>query len=244
MCVRHTCAACGGLDLAGDGYSVRRVRHRDGRQSHWIFSATGEIHRDALNLLKRYGPSTQQTYAYSLLDHLHWLDVHDKEPSDVTLNDLRRYMNEITGGAGVYGPAYRRHERKPLGASAACNVATVGRSYYLSLPKSAGVSAGLIEALSADEAAHGAGEIRRARLSNPLAPRKAARRPRFLPDEIVAALFEPGVLRTARDVMIVTWLHDGGLRVGGLCGLRFCDLHLVAHHPCGQRADPHVHVVG
>jgi integrase len=44
--------------------------------------------------------------------------------------------------------------------------------------------------------------------------------------------------------MIVTWLHDGGLRVGGLCGLRFCDLHLIRHHPCGQRADPHVHIVG
>ena len=58
------------------------------------------------------------------------------------------------------------------------------------------------------------------------------------------ALFEPGVLTTARDVMIVTWLHDGGLRVGGLCGLRFRDLHLIAHHPCGQRADPHVHIVG
>nr|WP_231951567.1 hypothetical protein [Nocardia terpenica] len=44
--------------------------------------------------------------------------------------------------------------------------------------------------------------------------------------------------------MIVTWLHDGGLRVGGLCGLRFCDLHLTRNHPCRQRADPHVHVVG
>lgn len=44
--------------------------------------------------------------------------------------------------------------------------------------------------------------------------------------------------------MIVTWLHDGGLRVGGLCGLRFRDLHLIRHHPCGQRADPHIHIVG
>lgn len=52
------------------------------------------------------------------------------------------------------------------------------------------------------------------------------------------------MLRSARDVMIVTWLHDGGLRVGGLCGLRFSDLHLVRSHPCGQRADPHIHIVG
>ena len=26
--------------------------------------------------------------------------------------------------------------------------------------------------------------------------------------------------------------------------MRFRDLHLIAHHPCGQRADPHVHIVG
>ena len=58
------------------------------------------------------------------------------------------------------------------------------------------------------------------------------------------SVFQPGVLTSARDIMIVTWLHDGGLRVGGLCGLRFCDLHLVQHHPCGQRAEPHVHIVG
>jgi len=50
--------------------------------------------------------------------------------------------------------------------------------------------------------------------------------------------------RSARDTMIVTWLHDGGLRVGALCGLRFCDLHLVSNHPCGQRQGPHVQFVG
>jgi hypothetical protein len=61
---------------------------------------------------------------------------------------------------------------------------------------------------------------------------------------MVQALFEQSVLTRARDLMIVTWLHDGGLRVGGLCGLRFRDLHLIRHHPCSQRADPHVHIVG
>lgn len=86
------------------------------------------------------------------------------------------------------------------------------RSYYTSLPKSAGVSDELIQALTTlDKAGYEAGGIRRPQRSNPLAPRKTGRRPRFLPDEVVAGLFEPGVLRTARDVMIVTWLHDGGL---------------------------------
>jgi integrase len=233
-----------GLRLSEDRYCVRLVRHRGGRKSYWIFLPDGEIHPEAVNLLKRYRSSTQQTYAYSLLDHLHWLDVHGKTPCDVTFDDLRRYMNEITGTAGVYGIAYLRHGRKPLGPSAAGNVATVVRSYYLSLPKSAGVSDELIDALTSDKSGRQAGAIRRPRQANPLAPRKSGGRPRFLPDEAVAALFEHGVLRTARDVMIVTWLHDGGLRVGGLCGLRFCDLHLIEHHPCGQRADPHVHIVG
>ena len=33
-------------------------------------------------------------------------------------------------------------------------------------------------------------------------------------------------VRTARDRMIVTWLADSGMRIGELCGLCFCDLHL------------------
>lgn len=188
--------------MVEDGYCVRPVPHQDGRKSYWIFSADGEIHRDALNLLKRYGPSTQQTYAYSLLDHLHWLDVHGKEPRDVTFDDLRRYMNEITAAAGVYGTVYWRHERKPLGPSAAGNLATVVRSYYTSLPKSAGVSDELIQALTTlDKAGYEAGGIRRPRRSNPLAPRKTGRRPRFLPDEVVAGHRRPNrtALRPGRD---------------------------------------------
>lgn len=88
--------------LVGNGYCVRRVRHGGGRQSYWIFSADGEVHRYALGLLTRYGPATQQTYAYCLVDHLEWLDVQGKEPTDINLDDLCRYMNEITGAPGVY----------------------------------------------------------------------------------------------------------------------------------------------
>jgi hypothetical protein len=50
-------------------------------------------------------------------------------------------------------------------------------------------------------------------------------------------------VRTARDRMIVTWLSDSGMRIGELCGLWFCDLHLRKDHPCGERKGPHVHVV-
>jgi integrase len=43
--------------------------------------------------------------------------------------------------------------------------------------------------------------------------------------------------------MIVTWLSDSGMRIGELCGLWFCDLHLRKDHPCGERKGPHAHVV-
>ena len=50
-------------------------------------------------------------------------------------------------------------------------------------------------------------------------------------------------VRTARDRMIVTWLADSGLRVGELCGVWFCDLHLRTDHPYGESNGPHVQIV-
>lgn len=230
--------------LEGDRFSVRKVRHRDGSQSYWIFTPDLEVHRSSLNVLKRYGTSTQQTYAYSLVDHLNWLLANGKTPDVVTFDDLQRYMNGVTGQVdGVYGAVWRKPTQKPIGPSAAGNVASVVKAYYLALAASGEVSAELVEALRSNTVAR-QGKSGRMGQANPLAPKTASRRPRFLPDEVVQALFEPGVLTSARDVMILTWLHDGGIRVGGLCGLRFSDLHLRRNHECGQRADPHVHVIG
>lgn len=228
-----------------DRFTVRKVRHRDGRVSYWIFTPDSEVHRPSLEVLKRYGPSSQQTYAYSLVDHLNWAHVNGKPPSTVTLEDLQRYMNGVTGRTeSIYGLAWRRPKQKPIGSSAAANVATVIKAYYLCLLADGEINARLVEELTTSGSS---GRYRRSSErveENPLSPRKIVRRPRFLADTTVAALFEPGVLITARDAMIVTWLHDGGLRVGGLCGLRLQDLHLVKRHPCGQRSDPHIHVVG
>jgi hypothetical protein len=208
--------------LAGDGFTVRKVRHRDGSRSYWIFTPEGEVDHRSLNLLKRYGASTQQTYDYSLVDHLNWMRLNDKTPSTVTLDELHRYMNGVTGQVDrIYGAVWRLPNQEPLGRSAAGNVATVVKSFYLALPASENVSRELIEALKPSRAGNHLTRSRRMVEANPLAPRKSVRRPRFLPDEIVEALFQPGVLSTARDVMIVTWLHDGGIRVGGLCGLGF-----------------------
>ena len=41
---------------------------------------------------------------------------------------------------------------------------------------------------------------------------------------------------------MVTWLSDGGLRVGELCGLHLVDLHLRGDAACGQCRTPHLHV--
>ncbi|BBY57400.1 tyrosine-type recombinase/integrase [Mycolicibacterium sarraceniae] len=229
--------------MEADRFSVRKVRHRDKSQSFWIFTPDLEVHRPSLTVLCRYQRSTQQTYAYSLADHLNWLLANGKSVDTVTLDDLRRYMNGLTGQLdGVYGAAWRKPTQRPLGASAAGNVASIVKAFYLALAVSHNINAKLVEALTSHHTAR-QGATRWNGEANPLAPKKAARRPRFLPDEQVQALFAPGVLTTARDVMIVTWLHDAGIRVGGLCGLRFCDLHLTHHHRC-QRTDPHIHIVG
>lgn len=189
-------------------------------------------------MLSHYKESSQQTYAYGLVDHLNWLDANRLTVSSVTVDDLRRYMNALTGqGAGVYGVVWR--DRPPLSNSAAANVATVVKAFYLT---STETDPSVVAWFSRDSSIPQ--HRGRAVTQNPLSPRRASPRPRFLPDEIVTALFEPGVLTSARDVMVVTWLVDSGIRVGGLCGLRFPDLHLVRDHPCGQRKDPHVHIVG
>jgi len=59
--------------------------------------------------------------------------------------------------------------------------------------------------------------------ANPLAPRRVRRRhPKMLPDGARQRLLE--VVRTARDRLVVTWLADGGFRIGELCGLHLVDL--------------------
>ena len=50
------------------------------------------------------------------------------------------------------------------------------------------------------------------------------------------------VVRSARDRLAVTWLADGGLRIGELCGLHLADLHLQENAACGECRSPHLHV--
>ena len=77
--------------------------------------------------------------------------------------------------------------------------------------------------------------------ANPLAPQGPRRRhPKMLPDGAREKLLE--AVYSARDRLVVTWLGDGGLRIGELCGLHLIDLHLREDAACGQCRTPHVHV--
>ncbi|MFJ8275639.1 integrase [Streptomyces sp. NPDC094154] len=77
--------------------------------------------------------------------------------------------------------------------------------------------------------------------ANPLAPAQQVRRhPKVLPEGARDLLL--GTASCARDRMVVTWLADGGFRIGELCGLRLVDLHLREQAACGQCRGPHVHI--
>ncbi|MFF8911056.1 site-specific integrase [Streptomyces olivaceoviridis] len=77
---------------------------------------------------------------------------------------------------------------------------------------------------------------------NPLAPPQGTRRqhPKMLPDGARPELMP--VVNTARDRVVVTWLSDTSLRIGGLTGLHLVDLHLRENAGCGECKGPHLHV--
>ena len=62
----------------------------------------------------------------------------------------------------------------------------------------------------------------------------------MLPDGARETLL--AAVNSARDRLVVTWLGDGGLRIGELCGLHLVDLHLREDAACGQCRTPHLHV--
>ena len=151
-----------------------------------------------------------------------------------------------TRHAGPFGAPWRA---APLSSAALAVRAACLRGYYLDVTTREDVNAPLRQALSARRLATGRdrnrsmlGHLATSVASNPLSHGAPPRRhPRMLPDGTAAAMLT--AVRTARDRMIVSWLTDSGMRIGELCGLWFCDLHLRRDHPCGERRSPHAHVV-
>ena len=206
------------------------------------------MHGEADRFLRRHdGSGTQRTYAFLLVDHLRWLDRECLGVEAVTLRDLERYMGIV--GAEVAMPLGEpwRVGKRPYGRAALSTAAACLKGFYLH-QAALGVNGDLGGKLDrsrlptrADRSRSFLGHVKSEMPANPLAPRGLHRRhPKMLPDGARERLL--AAVNSARDAVTVTWLADGGLRIGELCGLHLVDLHLRDGAACGQCRTPHVHV--
>lgn len=227
---------------------VQQIERRDGRRSWTVVWPEGTVHAEADRFLREHeGSGTQKTYAYYLVDHLRWLERECLSVAAVGLRDLERYMGIV--GAEVRMPLGEpwRVGKRPYGRSALSTAAACLKGFYLH-QAALGANGELGRKLDTarlpsrtDRRRSFLGHVKSALPTNPLAPRGPHRRhPKMLPEGARERLL--AVLRTARDRLVVTWLADGGLRIGELCGLHLADLHLRENASCGQCRTPHVHV--
>ncbi|MEV0052457.1 tyrosine-type recombinase/integrase [Saccharopolyspora shandongensis] len=134
------------------------------------------------------------------------------------------------------------------GDSALSTAAACLKKFYLHHAAASGVNQELATALDrsrlpskADRQRKLLGHVTRSLPANPLAPRvKRRRHPKMAPDGAREGMLK--VATFARDRLVVTWLDDGGFRIGELCGLHLVDLHLRENADCGECRSPHVHV--
>jgi integrase len=227
---------------------VQQIHRKDGRRSWTIVWPEGTGHLAADRFLREHdGSGTQRTYAYLLVDHLRWLERECLALDRVSLRDLERYMGIV--GAEVRMPLGElwRVGKRPYGCSALSTAAACLKGFYLH-QASLGVNAELGKRLAtgrlpsrADRRRSFLGHTTTSMPANPLAPRGPRRRhPKMLPDGARATLAES--VHSARDRLVVSWLGDGGLRIGELCGLHLVDLHLRQDAACGQCRSPHLHI--
>ncbi|WP_220449587.1 tyrosine-type recombinase/integrase [Nonomuraea longispora] len=181
------------------------------------------------------------------MDHLRWLERECLEFDAVTLRDLERYMGIV--GAQVAMPLGEpwRVGKRPYGRAALGTAAACLKGFYMHQAV-LGVNSELGGKLSKarlptkmDRSRSFLGHVKTEMSSNPLAPQGRHRRhPKMLPDGARERLLT--TVNSLRDALTVTWLADGGLRVGELCGLHLVDLHLRDGAGCGECRTPHVHV--
>ena len=227
---------------------VQQIVRKDGRRSWTIVWPEGSLHAEADRFLRLHdGSGTQKTYAYYLVDHLRWLERECLAFDKVVLRDLERYMGIV--GAEVLMPLGEpwRIGKRPYGRSALSTAAACLKGFYLH-QSSLGVNGELGKTLDTsrlptrtDRRRAFLGHVKNTLPTNPLAPTRPRRRhPKMLPDGAQEKLL--AVVNSARDRMVVTWLADGGLRIGELCGLHLVDLHVRENAACGECRTPHVHV--
>lgn len=230
---------------------VQTLVRSGGGRSYTILWPDGLVDEEADSYLRPFdGSGSQKTYAYSLVDHLRWRVREGLSTETVTMLDLHRYMGAV--GARVpmpYGQPWRMPPKKPYGTSALQVAAACLKGFYLHNCAGNGVNDELRAALSvgrlptkADRRRSFLGHLKTSMPANPLAPSRPPRRrhPKMLPDGAKPELLE--VVNTARDKMVVRWLSDTSLRIGGLTGLHLMDLHLRENADCGECKSPHLHV--
>lgn len=227
---------------------VQEILRGDGSRAYTIVLPSGDVHKMADGLLRSCRGGTDRTYAYLLVDHLRWLEFEGLSTESVTLPDLKRYMAAL--GAEYAGPFGRpwREGRRPYGQSALETTAAALKGLYLH-QGSTGVRQELAQEFKlerlptkADRRRTFLGHNLTAMPSNPLTPAKTIRRrhPKMPPEGAREQLVQSR--SAARDRMTVTWLADGGFRVGEFCGLHLVDLHLREDAACGECRAPHVHI--
>ncbi|WP_234386714.1 tyrosine-type recombinase/integrase [Streptomyces sp. ERV7] len=207
--------------------------------------------QEADSFLRQYeGSGTQRTYAYTLVDHLRWRVREGLVTATISLSDLQRYMGAV--GARVpmpFGEPWRVPPKRPYGADALKVAAASLKGFYLYQCVRQGVNPALREALDVrrlptqpDRDRALLGHVVTSMPANPLTPagRSLRRHPKMLPDGARPELLNE--VNTARDAMVVTWLSDTTLRIGGLTGLHLVDLHLRDNAACGECRSPHAHV--
>lgn len=227
---------------------VQEIFRQDGRIAYTIMEPHGPVHRVADSFLRTCDTGTGRTYAYLLVDHLRWLPYEGLAPETVTLPDLKRYMGAV--GAEFPGPFGQpwREGKKPYAQSTLETAAAALKGFYLHQGV-LGINEVLAEEFKgtrlpskADRNRALLGHVLREMPVNALRPKRVVRRrhPKLPPEGASEALLED--LRTARDRMTVTWLDDGGFRIGEFTGLHLVDLHLRENARCGECRSPHVHI--
>src|SRR5487761_1249443 len=226
----------------------QRLDRGDGLRSWTIVWPEGTVHEEADRFLRVHdGSGTQKTYAYYLVEHPPGIDRAFLAFDSVRLRDLERYLGVV--GADVRMPLGEpwRAGKRPYGRAALSTAAACLKGFYLH-QSSLGINAELGETLDrtrlptrADRRRALLGHVKTEMPANPLAPKGRHRRhPKMLPDGARESM--AGAVNSARDRLIVSWLADGGLRIGELCGLHLVDLHLRQDAACGECRWPHLHV--
>jgi integrase len=236
-----------GAPIIGD-VRVQEVVRGDGRRAYTIVLPGGEVHRTADGFLRTCRGGTDRTYAYLLVDHLRWLEFEGLGTESVRLQDLTRYLAAL--GAEYAGPFGRpwREGKRPYGQSSLGTMAACLKGFYL-YQGSRGVHQDLAEEFkqtrlptAADRRRAFLGHVIKVMPANPLTPTTVVRRrhPKMPPTGARQRIVRSR--SAARDRLAVTWLADGGFRVGELCGLHLVDLHLREDAACGECRLPHVHI--